>query len=81
MGRTAKVIGFSVSPELKNEIEFLAKKKGMNKSSLFREMVNTYKQREIEREFKSLQRTVSQRAAKKGFYTEEDIERIVFESR
>jgi metal-responsive CopG/Arc/MetJ family transcriptional regulator len=81
MSRTAKVIGFSVPPELKNEVESLARKKGISKSSLFRDMVKTYKQREIEREFISLQRSVSREAAKKGFYTEEDIERIVFEGR
>lgn len=74
-------MGFSVPPKLKKEVESLAKEAGMTKSELFREMVRAYKQREAEREFYSLQRRISKRAREKGIFTEEDVERIVFEGR
>jgi len=79
--RIAKTMGFSVPPKLKKEVESLAKKVGMTKSELFREMVRAYKQREAEREFYSLQRRISKKAREKGIFTEEDVERIVFEGR
>ena len=81
MPRIAKTMGFSVPPKLKKEVESLAKKVGMTKSELFREMVRAYKQREAEREFYSLQRRISKKAREKGIFTEEDVERIVFEGR
>jgi metal-responsive CopG/Arc/MetJ family transcriptional regulator len=43
MGRTAKVIGFSVPPVLVQEVEQMAKEKQRSKSELFREMVRVYK--------------------------------------
>lgn len=81
MPRTAKTIGFSVPPKLKKEVETLAKKAGMTKSELFREMVRAYKQREFETEFYALQRKLSKRARERGIFTEEDVERIVLEGR
>lgn len=81
MGRTAKVLGFSVPPELKKEVEEMAKKQGMTKSELFREMVRAYKQFHLEREFFNLQRKISARAREKGIFTEEEVEKIVFEGR
>lgn len=43
MARTAKTIGFSVPPELAEEIERLASAEGRTKSELFREMVRVYR--------------------------------------
>lgn len=42
MPRTAKTLGFSVPPEIKEEVEKIAKEKGMTKSELFREMLRAY---------------------------------------
>jgi len=81
LARTAKTIGFSVPPEVKKEIETLAKKERMTKSELFREMLRAYKQLQFEREFYSLQRSTSKKAKEKGILTEEDVEKIVFEGR
>jgi len=81
LARTAKTIGFSVPPEVKKEIETLAKKERMTKSELFREMLRAYKQLQFEREFYSLQRSISKKAKEKGILTEEDVEKIVFEGR
>ena len=81
MGRTAKTIGFSVPPEVKKEIDTLAKKEGMTKSELFREMIRAYKQLRREKEFFAIQRKVSSRVRKEGLLTEEEIEKIVLEGR
>lgn len=81
MARTAKTLGFSVPPSLKNEVERLAKQEGMTKSELFREMLRSYKQTKLEREFFAIQRRVSQRVREKGVFTEEDIEKLVLEGR
>lgn len=81
MGRTAKTIGFSVPPEVKKEIDTLAKKEGMTKSELFREMIRAYKQLQREKEFFAIQRKVSSQVRREGLLTEEEIEKIVLEGR
>ena len=81
MGRTAKTIGFSVPPEVKKEIDTLAKKEGMTKSELFREMIRAYKQLQREKEFFAIQKKISSRARREGLLTEEEIEKIVLEGR
>lgn len=43
MARTARTIGFSVPPEVADEIERLAIEEGRTKSELFREMVRVYR--------------------------------------
>lgn len=43
MPRTARTIGFSVPPELADEVERLAAEEGRTKSELFREMVRVYR--------------------------------------
>jgi metal-responsive CopG/Arc/MetJ family transcriptional regulator len=42
MGRTTKVLGFSVSPRVVKEVETLAREERRTKSELFREMVRVY---------------------------------------
>ena len=81
MGRTAKTIGFSVPPEVKKEIDTLAKKEGMTKSELFREMIRAYKQLRREKDFFAIQRKVSSQVRREGLLTEEEIEKIVLEGR
>jgi len=81
VGRTAKTIGFSVPPEVKKEIDTLAKKEGMTKSELFREMIRAYKQLRREKEFFAIQRKVSSQVRREGLLTEEEIEKLVLEGR
>jgi predicted transcriptional regulator len=81
MGRRTAVLGFSVSPELAREYEKLAARQKTTKSDLFRRMVETYKVQLDEEEFARLQRKMAGRARKRGVFTEEDVDRIVFEDR
>ncbi len=54
MGRTTKVLGFSVPPALVKEVEQVAKEERRTKSELFREMVRVYqryrKKRDVDEE-------------------------------
>ena len=43
MGRTTKMVGFSVPPALEREVEQIAKAERRTKSELFREMLRVYK--------------------------------------
>jgi hypothetical protein len=81
MARKTAVLGFSVSPALAKEYEELAEREGTTKSDLFRRMVNTYKTDREEQEFLRLQRKMAGRVRKTGALTEEEVERIVFETR
>ena len=81
MVRKTSVFGFSVSPDLAREFEWLAECEGMTKSDLFRRMVTTYKAEREEEAFVALQRKTTRRACKTGVLTEEEVERIVVEDR
>lgn len=81
MGRRTAVVGFSISPELAREYEKLAARQKTTKSELFRRIVENYKAQIKEEEFFELQRKMARRARKRGAFTEEDIERMVFEHR
>ena len=81
MPRRTRVVGFSVSPEIADEYEQLAKRERRSKSDLFREMIVAYKARRAEEEFLRLQARMSRRARAKGVLTEKDVERLVFEDR
>ena len=50
MGRTTKVLGFSVPPSLEKEVAQIAKEERRTKSELFREMVRVYKCYRLQRE-------------------------------
>ena len=43
MGRTTKILGFSVPPTVVREVETIAKQERRTKSELFREMVRVYR--------------------------------------
>ena len=62
MSRRTKVVGFSVAPELAEEYERLAARQRLNKSELFRQMLESYKDKLEEEEFFRLQRKMSRRA-------------------
>ncbi len=81
MGRKTKVLGFSVAPEIAEEYEQLAERQRKTKSELFRQMVEAYKSRLAEEEFFNLQRKMARRARRKGVFTEEEVDRLVFEDR
>ena len=81
MPRRTKVLGFSVSPEIADEYERLAKHERRSKSELFREMIAAYKAKRAEEEFLKLQARMSRRARANGVLTEKDVERLVFEDR
>jgi metal-responsive CopG/Arc/MetJ family transcriptional regulator len=50
MGRSTKVIGFSVPPALAEEVEQVAKAERRTKSELFREMLRVYQHHRQQRE-------------------------------
>ncbi len=81
MARKTRVLGFSVSPEIADDYERLAKRERRSKSDLFREMIAAYKAKRAEEEFVRLQSRMSRRARAKGVLTEKDVERLVFEDR
>ena len=81
MGRSTKVVGFSVSPEIAEEYERLTARQGTTRSELFRRMVETYKTKLEEEDFSRLQKKMSGKARKQGIFTEKEVERIVFGDR
>jgi DNA-binding transcriptional MocR family regulator len=81
MARTTRILGFSVAPEIASAYERLAQRQRTSKSELFRRMVEAYKAKLDEEEFRALQRRMSERARKRRRLTEKEVERIVFEDR
>lgn len=81
MGRTTRILGFSVAPEIASEYERLAKRQGRTKSELFRQMLEAYKAKLDEEEFFRVQSAMARKARKRGVFSEKDIERLVFERR
>jgi len=71
----------SVPPDIAKEYDKLARQQIKNKSQLFRDMFALYQTRALEEKFFELQREGVKSARQKGIFTEEDIERIVFEDR
>lgn len=81
MARTAVTVGFSVTPEVAELIEQMARREGKSKSELFRDMVRVYRrERELEI-FEELSAYGRAKAAELGITSEEDVERIIHESR
>jgi len=81
VARTAKTIGFSVPPELVDEVERLAAEEGRSKSELFREMVRVYKRERELSVFEDLAAYGRERARMRGVRSEEDVERLIHEAR
>lgn len=81
MARTTKIIGFSVSEELAEEYDSMAKAERKNKSQLFRDMITTYKQSKQLRELGELQDYGAPKARERGIETEKDVIDIIHEAR
>jgi hypothetical protein len=50
MGRTTKILGFTVPPSMAKEVEQIAKVERRTKSELFREMFRVYKRYRVQRD-------------------------------
>ena len=81
MHRHTKVLNVSLPPEMAAEYEKIAKFLKKNKSELFREMMETYKQERWIRAFREIQSYGVHKARERGIYTEKDVERLVFGGR
>ncbi|GAB4290098.1 MAG: hypothetical protein Kow0067_16320 [Coriobacteriia bacterium] len=81
MARTAKTVGFSVPPELAEEVERIAAEEGRTKSELFREMVRVYKRERELIAFEELAAYGRERARSREVRTEQDVERLIHEAR
>ena len=76
--RTSTLITISMPPELLKKAEALARKENRTRSEFFRETVRQYLARE---EWRELNRYAHSVAGKAGIATEEDVNRLVDESR
>jgi predicted DNA-binding protein len=81
MARKTKVLGFSVAPEIAEQVEELARQEGKTKSELFREMLAAYQAKREEEVFLRLQAKMARRARKNAPFTEKEIDKLVFEDR
>jgi metal-responsive CopG/Arc/MetJ family transcriptional regulator len=77
--RTAVTI--SMPQDMAEDYDKLARRLAKNRSVLFREMFLTYKRQAMKKEFRELQKYGADLARKKGFLTEADVEKLVFEGR
>lgn len=79
--RTTKVIGFSVPPEMHDEIISYAKTEQKTKSELFREMVAIYRSKKEEEEYQRLLKYGQLKALDLDIKSEEDVEKAIDEFR
>jgi len=77
--RNTKTIGFSVPPEVHEEIVEYAKKENKTKSELFREMVSLYREKKEEEEYNRLLKYGRLKALEAGFKSEEEIQKAIDE--
>lgn len=78
-GRVAVTI--SIPSRLAKEYDRIARATDKNRSELFRDMFEAYRQARAERLFETLQRYGTAKARVRGIRTERDVERLVFEDR
>ncbi len=81
LGRTTKVMTFSLPPETAATVDRLASEEKINKSQLIREAVDVYEQMRAEKEWQELRALGRATAKKFGIKTDKDIERIIHEVR
>ncbi len=79
--RNTKVIGFSVPPEIYDEVLEYAREEKKTKSELFRGMVEVYRRKKEEEEYQRLLEYGRLKALEKGIESEEDVEKAVDEHR
>jgi metal-responsive CopG/Arc/MetJ family transcriptional regulator len=81
MARQTAVVGFSVPPDLAEEVEAMARAQRVSKSELFRRMVEAYRERLEEEELRRLQGRMSAPTATQRVFTEEEVDALCFEDR
>jgi hypothetical protein len=74
-------VTISMPQDMAEEYESMARLTSKNKSALFREMFQEYKQQKLEKEFRDLQKYGSDQGRKKGLFTESDVEKLVYKGR
>ncbi len=81
MGRSTRVVGFSLPPKIARAIEQTAREEQKTKSELLRDMWEAYQIVREEREFARLQQTARRQARAAGLEirSEEDVDRILHE--
>ena len=81
MGRSRVAVTISIPPRLAEDYDRLARITAKNRSQLFREMFELYRQSQEEEAFRTLQRYGRGKARERGILTERDVERLVFQGR
>jgi metal-responsive CopG/Arc/MetJ family transcriptional regulator len=81
VGRSTKVVAFSIPPAIAREIERTAKAEQKTKSELLRDMWEAYRTVREQEELSQIQRSAQRAARKAGFAvrTEDDVDRILHE--
>ncbi len=79
--RTSEVVAVSVPPETARNFERLAGQQGRNKSELFREMLRVYQAYQETGRFETLQRYGAARARALGVTSDQDVERLIEQTR
>lgn len=81
MPRTTQVMSFSLFPEDVKEFNELVKRQRTTKSRLFREMIRAYQIKAEVAEYEELLQYGQGKARELGVESEEDIERLIHETR
>lgn len=79
MGRTTKVLTFSLPPETAEEIERLAKDQGKTRSNLLREIIKVYEEYLAEKEWQELFRFGEETTKRFEIKSEEELFAILSE--
>ncbi|GFP20799.1 CopG family transcriptional regulator / antitoxin EndoAI [Candidatus Hakubella thermalkaliphila] len=80
MARTTKVIGFSLPPDIYNQVVDLAKDEGKSKSELFRDMVRVYQEYIEEQRWAKIYKWGAETARRLGIKSEEDLDKFLNEA-
>ncbi len=81
MGRSTKILAFSVPPGIARQIERIAREEQKTKSELLRAMWEAYLVTREKEEFSRIRRSTQRAARESGLIirTEEDVDRILHE--
>ena len=81
MGRSTKILAFSVPPAIARQIERTAKEEQKTKSELLRVMWEAYLMTREREEFSRIRRSAQRAAREAGLVirTEEDVDRVLHE--
>jgi predicted DNA-binding protein len=74
-------VTISMPQDMADDYDNLAKLMSKNKSVLFREMFLAYKRQIMEKEFREIQAYGANMGKQRGLFTEEDVEKLVFQGR